>query len=167
MQADRQRLGAGDLAQRNVFGHRRELARVHDEAFAEQALHVRVHAGAAQEAHVAAQVETAFAAVIAGAARVRGVDRDFHARLQAVHAAAGAQHHARGLVPRDERFADHESAHPSMLEIVQVRSADARRPQPQLHVLRRQRRRFLGRQAQIPRPVDAADQAAALALYRK
>ncbi len=36
------RLGAGQLAQRNIFRHRRQLPFAHDETFAEHALHVRI-----------------------------------------------------------------------------------------------------------------------------
>ena len=70
VQADRQRLGAGQLTQRDVFVHRRELVLAEHEALAEQALRMREHAGAAEEEHPAAQVEAPAQAVVAVAARV-------------------------------------------------------------------------------------------------
>jgi hypothetical protein len=77
VQADRQRLGAGDLAQRDVgLGDRRELGLAHHEALAEHALCMREHTRAAEEEHVAAQVAAALAAVVAAPAGVRRVDRD-------------------------------------------------------------------------------------------
>jgi hypothetical protein len=159
MQADGQRLGTGDLAQRNVcFRHRRELAFAHDEALAEHALHVRIDAGAAEKAHVAAKIVAAGAAVIAAAARMGRIDGDLHARRHRPHGIARAQHDARRLMTGDEGFADDEGPHAAMQEIVQVGSADARGAQPQLHLVRRQRRDFVRFQAQVARPVDATGQ---------
>src|SRR5690606_7987799 len=64
----------------------------------------------------------------------------------------------RSLVAGNERLADDERADAPVQVIVQVRTADAGRAQPQLDLVRRQRRRLLGFQAQVARAVDLAGQ---------
>jgi hypothetical protein len=85
-----------------------------------------------------AQVEAPAAAVVAHAAGVRRVDRHLVAGLDAGDGAADALDHARHLVPRDQRLAHDEGADAAMLEVVQVRPADAAGAQAHLDLVRGQ-----------------------------
>ena len=118
----------------------RELALAHHEVLTEQALCVREHAGAAEEEHAPAQVQAPAAAVVALAAGVRGIDGDAVTRLHARDLGADRLDHARGLVPRHQRLADHEGADAAVLPVVQVGAADAAGAQAQPHVVRAERR---------------------------
>jgi hypothetical protein len=135
VQRHRQRLGHGDLAERNLvvrdlhtlrFGHR--------EVLAEHALHMWEHARAAEEANVVAEILAALAAGRAFAAGARRIDRDAIARGHARDAGTDCGHDARGLVAGCERFADHEVADPAMQVVVQIGAADAGSPQLDQHL---------------------------------
>ncbi len=162
MQADRQRLGAGDLAERDLLlGDRCELRLPHHEAFAEHALRVGKDTGRSEKEHVPAQIAAAGATVVAAPARMRWIDRDLLSGRDTRYLCADGIDHAGGLMARDQRFAHDERADPAVLEIVQVRSADAACAQAQQHVARPQLTggaRGLVLQAQIARAVDDASQ---------
>jgi hypothetical protein len=83
--------------------------------------------------------------------------------------AADALDHARHLVPGDQRLAHREGADAGMLEVVQVRPADAAGAQAHLDLVRGQLDGQGGFDAQVARAMDAADKghAGALVLRRR
>ena len=134
VQRDGQRLRERELAQRHVARDRIALPLAHHEVLAEHALHVRVEAGAAEEAHVAAELLAALAAVVALAARVRRAHRHLVADLDPGDAGADRGDGGRRLVARNQRLAHDEAAVAALVVIMDVRTADAAGAQPQQHL---------------------------------
>jgi len=91
----------------------------------EPALHVRETPRAAEEQHVRAQIRAPGAAVVAGEARARGIERGFTAGFDAADAGADLDDDAGDLVPERQRFADKKIADRAAVVVVQVRAADA------------------------------------------
>ncbi len=140
VQADRERLGHG----RDAVGHGLRdhvaLALQAHQLLLERALDVRKDRGAAIEGHAPAEVG---AAGLAGAALPAGlarIDRDPVAGLDARDVAPDLDHLARDLVAEDQRLAQRKIADPALVVVVQVRAADAARPEPDAHLLRPERR---------------------------
>ncbi len=83
VQSDGERLGEGKLAKAHVSGDRIALAFAQHEILGEHTLHVWKEAGAAKEAHVAAKLLAAFAAVVTAPAGLRWAHGDLVAGLHA------------------------------------------------------------------------------------
>jgi hypothetical protein len=109
VQRDGERLRESELAQRDVARHGIALPLAHDEELAEHALHVRIEAGAAQEAHLPAQLLAALAAVVALAAGMRRAHRDLVSHFHACHTRAHRSDRGRRLVSRDQGLAHDEA----------------------------------------------------------
>ncbi|MCY1369273.1 hypothetical protein D9M69_563030 [compost metagenome] len=159
MQPDRQRLGAGDLAQAHVLHHRRELRFSDHELLSEQARQVRKDRCAAQEHHLFAEVAAARPAGRARAARVGRVHGHFLAHAHPRDPGADGIHHARSLMTGHEGRADGEGARAAVLVVMQVGAADAARAQAQTDLAcgRFDRRQVL--HAQLQRAVQGAGEA--------
>src|SRR5207253_6154811 len=136
VQANRKWLGECQLSQAHVAGHRVALPLAQDEILGEHALHVRVEARAAEEAHVAAQMLAPFAAIVAAPTGLRRTHRDLVAGLDARDALADLRDDARSLVSGNERLADDEASIPAFEVIVQIGAADAARAEPDQHLAR-------------------------------
>jgi hypothetical protein len=89
---------------------------------------------------------------------MRRIDRDTHARRHTGDCAADACHRARRFVARNERLADRERADPAVLEVVQVRAADAGRAEPDLDLVGRQLGACCLFEPQVVRGMDPANQ---------
>ena len=95
---------------------------------------MREEARAAEEAHVAAQLLAALAAVVALAARMRRADGDLVADLDARDAGADRGDDAGGLVPGNQRLAHDEAAVAALEVVMEVGAADAAGAEPQQHL---------------------------------
>ena len=125
VQGDRERLGQRGLADRHAVRHLVALAGGGDEALAEGDLNVREGHGAAVEAHVEAVVRQAGQAVVASAARPARRDRHPVADGEVLDARAEGDDPAGNLMPEDHRLAEPDRAEAAVVEIMQVRPADA------------------------------------------
>ena len=98
---------------------------VGDKHFAEGALNVREGHGRAVKAHVQAMVRQALQAILAGAAGAGGRDGDEVAQGEAMGTLAEGGDVAGDFVAEDHGFFEADRAEAAVVEIVQVRAADA------------------------------------------
>jgi hypothetical protein len=155
VQTDRQRLGKRNFAQAHVARDRVALALSHHEVFAEHALHVRIQTGAAEEAHVSAQMLAALATIIAVPARMRRAHRDPVSDLDPGNAGADPRDDTRGFMAWNEGLAHNEAPVAALEIIVQVGAADATGAESNQYLPRRNRRFVGGFNAQVFLGVNA------------
>ncbi|GGA99282.1 hypothetical protein GCM10011491_29420 [Brucella endophytica] len=125
MKTNGKRFGASSLCRGHIAVNWKALDRRNDEIFSEQTLFVGKAHGRTHEFHVEAMDRQARAAIMAMAAGLRGIDGDEHASPEPVDAGADGFHETGGLMAADDRLAHPDWAEAAILEIVQVRTADA------------------------------------------
>jgi hypothetical protein len=113
---------------------------VADQHLAEGALHMREAHRAAVKAHVEAMVLPALEAVAAMVARTARIDRDGRAGLDPQNLGADGLDHPRDFVAKNHRLAEAHGSKPAVVEIVQVRAADAAEGDAHANVARAERR---------------------------
>jgi len=112
------------------------LVRLDHQLFTERSLDVRETHGAAVKTHVQALVVLAQLAIAAFEAGPRRRNRHALADAEAFHAFAQRRHHPGDLVAQGHRFLDAHRTETTVLEIVQIRSADAAKGDPHLQLTR-------------------------------
>jgi hypothetical protein len=125
VQRHRQRLGHRAFAVADMVCQLVRLAGVADDALAEGALHMRHAHCAAVVAHVQAVVVLALLAIAALAAGPARADGHALAGREAGHGAAHRLDAACDLVAQHHRLLDAHRAEAAVLEVMQVRTADA------------------------------------------
>jgi hypothetical protein len=136
VQRHRKRLGQRRQLQRHAGGHGLALHRVAQQPVAERAFDVRVAHRTAVEAHVQALVGQAFQAIDAAAARPAGVDGHAVAHLHARDVERHRGHRAGHFMAQDHRPLDAHRAKAALVEVVQVRAADAAEAYVHQHLAR-------------------------------
>ena len=142
MQDDRERLGKGRLVDRDTVGYLVALPGFSDKALTKRSLNVRHWHRAAIEAHVQALVLLAPQAVVTAIAGSARRNRDAVTDREAGYGRTERLDGPSDLVTEDHGLAHPHGAEATMVEIMQIRSADTAGLDGDLDLARARRLRF-------------------------
>ena len=154
MQGHRQRLGHRAFGVAYAVSEFVGLARADDDLLAERTLHMGHAHGAAEIAHVQTMVLQSKLTKAALSARVTGIDGDAVAARQVLHARRHLFQHTRHLVPQHHGLLNANGAKTAVLEIVQIRAANAAGSNSHAHLVACDRWRGIVFDAQVAGRMD-------------
>src|SRR5690606_10042255 len=157
VQADGERLGDGGLGEGRAGPDLLALEGLGHDEVAEAALLVGKPHRRAVEAHMQAMLAQALSAVAAGIARPARIERHAIAGDQPFDALSNRLDGARQLVTEDDRLAHADRAETAVVEVVQVRAADAAGADAHQHLIIGRRSDGLALDTDVMRAVETAD----------